>query len=536
MLTGGASDLPSRLRTMRDAIAWSYDLLEPAEQRLLRRLAVFAGGWTMEAAEVVCRSGAGQDTDVLFGLRSLLDKSLLRQDEGMWSPDEGERGPDHVQRASDAPGAPRFGMLETIREYALEKLAVAGEVGELAARHAAYFLALAEAGESGLMGPEQRRWLERLELEHDNLRAALAWALDGGEPDLALRLGGALWRFWSLHGHLSEGRAWLERVLAASCRVGRIADAATATALHGAGGLAYRQGDFAPAQAFFEESAALSRALGDRRGLARTLAGLGDLLHRRSEEDRAVALLTESVALYREAQDAWGIANALGRLGTVIGDQGDYDRAVVVLEESVERYRRLGHVRGAAIALTGLGNAVAGQGDFARAAALHAESLAIHRELGEKFGVAVSLTDLAHVARRQGDFATARAWYAEGLALRREVGDRSGMAVCLEGLGGVALAYQQPAHAARLFGAAAALRAAIGAPVPAFDRAAYDRDLAAARRALGDVAFAAAWATGEARPLEAAASAVNELAVGPEGRPIVPTRSGSSERRSRRRC
>jgi tetratricopeptide (TPR) repeat protein len=421
-----------------------------------------------------------------------VDKSLLRQVDGAES---------DARRGDAGGGDPRFGMLETVREYALEQLVAAGERDRIAARHAAYFLVLAEEAEPALLGPEQRRWLDRLETEHDNLRAALAWTLDRDDPSPALRLTGALSRFWAARGHLAEGRAWLDRALARrEARASRLAPE-LAKAFHGAGAVAFRQGDFEGAERCFEESVALRRAAGERHGLAQSLASLGATVGRLRDPARAEALLGESIRLFRDLDDEEGIASACLRLGVVLNLQGEHERAAAVLEEGVARYRRVGHWRGLASALTHLGNAVAALGDPARAAPLHAEGLALYRELDERWGVAAPLAHLASLALSEGDRDRAQAWYEESLALRRAIGDRAGIAACLDGLAGVALAQDDAERAARLLGAAAALRAAAGVAVFPADRAAHDGAVAAARRALGDVAFAAAWAAGQAAPL-----------------------------------
>jgi predicted ATPase len=519
ILTGGAHDLPPRLRTLRNAIAWSHDLLSPEEQALFRRLAVFAGGFSLEGAEAVSRGveesrsrGAGlvlldssptrlPDSSVLGLVASLLDKSLLR------------RLAVAEREATDE--EPRFGMLETVRDYALERLEASGEGDQIATRHAAHYLAVAEAAEPALLGPEQRRWLDRLETEHDNLRATLAWSLGRDDPDLALRLAGSLSRFWAARGHLSEGRAWLDRALTRGQEPGVRGQefrssvlspqhSALPKALHGAGAIAFRQGDFAAADRFFAESVARRRAAGDRHGLAQSLASLGAVLGRLGDPVGAEERLNESIRLFTDLEDEEGVASAELRLGVVLNLQGEHQRAADALARAVERYRRVGHWRGLASALTHLGNALAALGDTARAAPLHAEGLALYRELDERWGVAAPLAHLATLALREGDRARARVWYEESLALRRAIGDRAGIAACLDGLAGVALGQGDAARAAHLLGRAAALRATSGAEVFPADRAAHEDAVAAARLALGEVAFEEAWAAGEARPPVAA--------------------------------
>ncbi|HZS86351.1 MAG TPA: tetratricopeptide repeat protein [Chloroflexota bacterium] len=438
VLTGGARDLPARQQALRATIAWSYELLTAEEQALLRRLAVFAAGCSLDAAETVCGADGPGGGDVLEGLTSLMDKSLLRREDG-----------------TDA--EPRFGMLETIREYGLEHLAESGETEALRRQHAAYYRVLAEQAEPALTGPDQPRWLGRLEREHDNLRAALQWARESRDALAGLHLAGTLWRFWYTHGHLTEGRAWLEGFLDAS-RDAEVPLAVRAKALIGAGVLANMQADY----------------------------------------ERAAELCEESLSLYRALVDLQGIAVALNVLGNVAVNQGDFERAVNLSEESLALQRQVGQKRGIALALNNLAHVVLQQGDHQRAAALCEESLALARELGESRSIAAALTHLADIARDQGSDEQAAAMYAEGLPLLRSIGDHHGVAICLEGVAAAHGALGRQERAARLCGAAAALRDATGAPLPSVDRASFDRTLSAARAALGTAAFEAAWAAGQA--------------------------------------
>jgi predicted ATPase/transcriptional regulator with XRE-family HTH domain len=447
LLTGGARDLPARQQTLRATFAWSYELLTAEEQALLRRLAVFAAGCALDAAETICGTGESGDGlaagagDVLDVLTSLMDKSLLRPEDG-----------------TDA--EPRFGMLETIREYALERLEESGEDEALSRRHAVYYRALAEQAEPALTGPEQPQWLARLEREHDNLRAALHWARESGDAVFGLHLAGTLWRFWYTHGHLTEGRTWLDGFLEASG--GGEVPAIRAKGLLGAGVLARMQGDYA----------------------------------------RAAALCEESLTLYRLLGDTQGIAVALNVLGNAAVNQGDYERAIALSEESLALQRTLGHKRGIALALNNLGMVVLYQGDYRRARILCEESLALARELGDNRSIASALTNLGDVARDQGHCERAAAIYTEGIPLFQAMGDNEGVATCLEGVAVVAGAVGQQEFAARLCSAAVALRETIGAPLQSANRVPFDRALAEAQAALGAAAFDAAWATGQALPLE----------------------------------
>jgi tetratricopeptide (TPR) repeat protein len=394
-------------------------------------------------------------------------------------------------------------------------------------------MGLAEEAEPGLTGPEQGTWLARLEAEHDNLQAALRWAAgsdqelsdpparggaqERGDLLLALRLAGALWRFWDVRGYLSEGRRWLERLLA---RVGpaQPGGAARAKALTGAARLAYRQGEYARATALHEESLAVSRELGDTRGVALSLHHLGLVAYRQGAAARAVALAEEGLALYRALGDQRGIAYSLDLLGNVACWQGDYARARALHAESLAMSRELGDTRGIARALHHLGEAACRQGAYVRAAALCEQSVAVYRELGDMWGIAYTLALLGDVACRQSDYARARALHAESLAMSRALGDRRGVVHSLEGLARVASAQggrtAAPERAARLFRAAQALRATLGEPLPPTERADYERTVVAVRTALGDAAFTAAWTAGATLSLEQAMAEALQDGVG----------------------
>jgi predicted ATPase/transcriptional regulator with XRE-family HTH domain len=498
VLTGGARDLPARQHTMRSAIAWSYDLLEAREQRLFRRLAVFAGGGTLEAVAAVCGAGAPGgsttwDGDILDGLASLMDKSLLRRVAGQ--PRSGSE--------------PRFGMLETIREYGLACLAAAGEMPALQGGHATYFLTLVEDAAPRLIGAGQVAELARLEDERDNLRAALRWALDSGEVELGLRLAVALWPFWWVRGHLSEGRRWLEGLLVRAARgegTAPVAPSARAGGLNWAGALAASQGDYRRAVELSEEGLALCREIGDRSGSAFALNSLGTVAQYQGDYERAAAFFADSLALYQELGDRWGRALVLNNLGAVAHYQGDNVRATALYEQSLAIARELGEQWRIATALDNLGEVAHDHGDYERMALLSEESLALRRELGDVWGIADSLNSLGLVMREWGNYERATALYEECLTLYRHVGDRWGSAVCLEGLAAVASAQGQPERAVRLVAAAAALREAIGAPLSPADQAGYDRTVADLRATLGADPFAAAWALGRTLPLEQVAT------------------------------
>jgi tetratricopeptide (TPR) repeat protein len=446
VLTGGPQDQSHRLRSMAAAIAWSYDLLDPEEQALFRGLSVFAGGFTLEAAEYV--RGAGSAIALVSTLdlvASLVDKSLL-------------------QRLDTGEGDPRFGMLATIREYGLEQLTARAEVEAVRTTHAAYFLAFAEKAEPALIGPEQGTWLARVESEHDNLRLALAWLRDHGGNEDFLRLSGALSVFWEIRGHLGEGRKWLTEALA---RRGGVPASVTAKALRGAGVIAREQGDYAAAAALGEEALVLFREIGDTLGIARTAHLLGDTASDVGDYAHATEMLEESLALFQTLDDASSMANMLNDLGVVA--------------------RR--------------------QGEFALAARLFEESLAKARVAGNELGVARTLSNLGHVAADQHNHPRALALYRESLELQAEVGDVRGLAWSLERIAALPVAWQWPEQAAQLFGAAGAARDAAGLPLPPAGRDWYDRAVEEVQARLGAVPFRAAWAAGRALPLSQAIAA-----------------------------
>jgi non-specific serine/threonine protein kinase len=429
LLTDGAHDQPERLRSLRAGIAWSFDLLSADEQRRFRRLAVFAGGCTLAAAEAVDPGGASATLDLVT---ALVDRSLL-------------------QPGTADGREPRFAMLETIREYAIERLEASGEALAAHRAHAAWFRSLAERAEPGLRGPDQQHWRDVLEADLDNLRAALAWTLDAADPedaDQGVLLVGALWYFWFQRGLTGEARRWLALALARA-RHGR----ARAEALLGAGTLAWRQGDLAAAHAHLEESAALWRGQDERGGLAETLHVLGHVRF----------------------------------------DQLDLVAARELFEESLQEYRRAGDTTGG---LPLLGDLAQLAGDHEQATARYQESLALWEELRGTPGIASALHKLGQVSRSTGDLAAATARLAESLALQRELGNRQGIAECLAALAGTAAAAGHPERAARLFAASSALLEAIGVPLAPVDQAAFTRDLDASRRRLGAAAWDRAWAEG----------------------------------------
>ncbi len=529
LLTGGARDLPARQQTLRNTLAWSHDLLDAGERALFRRLAVFAGGCTLDAAEQVCQAGGELSFAVLDGLGALVDQSLLRQGHELAGGDSGEE--------------PRFTMLETVRQYAREQLRTAGEDHTLERRHAAWCVSLAEQAEPHLRGVAQREWLARLEEEHDNLRAALAWARDSGAVEVGLRLAGALTYFWHLHSHVVEGRVWLEAFLALDDRRGDAATrAARLKALYNASAVAHPQGDYERAGALSAEGLVLAREVGDPFGEVFSLAMLGWTALEQGEYGQAGAWYEEGLATARAMGNAWAIGALLLHTGYLTIAQGDCERAVAVCEEALALSQQLDDTWAAAQGLLSLGAVAHHRGDDERARALYEEALGLARAMGEREMLARVLLALCGARREQGDLAGAAALGREGLEAAREVraarltaqlfyalgevarrqGDLAGAAACdeeglrivgalrhrvglAEGLEGLAqLAHDTGQHAlvARFLGTAAALRESIGAPLPPAYHAARDGALTAARLALSANGFAAAWAEGAALPVE----------------------------------
>jgi predicted ATPase len=467
VLTGGARDLPERQQTLRATIDWSYHLLESDEQILLRQLAVFVGGFTLEAAEAVCgelkivnatsRNASQQPPSlnsqfsILNLLTSLVDQSLVQQD--------------------DRPGSePRFSMLETIREYALERLGVSGETEAVRRCHTNYFLALVEQAESELETAQSATWLTRLEAEHDNLRAALQWTLERAETVIALRLVGVLWRFWQIRGHLSEGRAWLGRVLDAG-----------------------------------------STASGEPEQWARGLSGAGTLAWVQADYAQAARYHEQALTLYRELKDTKGTATALNNLAAQLASQGDSVGAHTLFTESLELYRELGDQLGIIYALANLAVVMLHHGDYSGSQALSEEALALSQASRHAWGTANTFSNLGLAVLQQGDHKRATELFKQGLRLFQELGDIVGMTECLEGLA-LRHAEVEPARFVQLFAMAERQRSSIGAPLPPYLRAVYRPYFEAAQSQISDEAWTARWAEGWALTLEQAVAYALEVA------------------------
>lgn len=473
VVTDGPQDLPARQQTIRDTIAWSDSLLEEHERALFARLSVFAGSWTLAAAEGVAGDAA---SDTLATLTALADKSMI----------EVMEGPDHE---------PRFRMLETLREYGLERLAERGEEETIRRRHRDFFLRFAEAAAPRLHSGEQRQWLLLLDVEQPNLRMALRWSLDNEEVVAALRLAGALGWYWWLRGHLSEGQAWYAETLAHDNTAAR---PARPTALHGDAALAWRQVDYQRQIARGEECIALCRATSDEINLLQGLGITGLAYHVRGETARSIAYIEESIALARKHAVRWALGLGLHSLGSFAINERDYPRALSYLEESLTVFRSVGLVEGFGFALADLGIVKAHLGDIARGRALGEEAVAAMRELGDRPGVAIALAKLLDVQRMEGDLVGAWRSAGERLAIVRDLGlEISTVSGILE-LAAIAVAMEQPERAARLVGDAEAIPASADLTIAPRARANVERATTFARQRLGAAAFDAACAAGRA--------------------------------------
>jgi predicted ATPase/DNA-binding CsgD family transcriptional regulator len=526
LLTSSIRDVPARQQTLRKTIQWSYDLLATQEQQLFRRLSVFVGGCSLQAIETLTSALGNNAPPMLDEVAYLIDKNLLQQT---------------AQEGEDL----RLTMLETIREYGLEALSRSEEMERARQAHADYYLTLAEEAAREFRGPQQAMWLERLEREHDNLRAALQWSLEpaqaGSNPEMALRLCEALEVFWEVRGLYSEGRTFLEQALAGSKEV---TVPLRARALSAAAGFAFAQSDYDRAEALCQESLVLYRELGDTRGIAFSLQGLALIAPKKGAHiETTCSLLEESLALYRKLDDKRAIAWSLVSLADFTSFRGEYNRGHALYEESLSIHRELGNKRGVAVCLKQSALLLFGvRGDQSIIRTRLEESLTIFRELGDKDGMAFCfwlsgwaafsqgdlvtahnqleqslvlwqdigdrwraiwvLPILGRVKAHQGDFIAARAIQEESLESARGFHDHWLCAFCLEGLASVVAAQGEDAWAAHLWGAAESLRENCGIPLTPVERVDDEPAVAAVRIHLGEQAFAIAWTRGRTMTLE----------------------------------
>jgi DNA-binding CsgD family transcriptional regulator len=504
LLTGGARDLPSRLQTLREAIAWSYNLLDAEAQAIFRRISVFAGGFTLEAAEQVEVAGAvsrGREAppppDTLILLSTLIDGSLIEQTAG-WD------------------GQPRYAMLETIREFAREQLAASGEQATIEARHGSHFLALAQRAMAEIDGPQQLAWLTRLDVEHNNLRAALANAVASEHADTALKLGSALWRFWAQRGFLIEGRRWLEQALAIE---GPSDARARGDAIHQLGNLAIDLMDLATARQRYVESLAIRRQLGDDDGVASATSGLGLVARNLGQYAQARTYFGEALRIWEGLNDHSGVAIAHHNLGTTAAMEGEYAEAKTHHEAALRLRRQLDDADSVAYSLWALATIARLTGDRATARARFAESRKLFQEVGDRQGEAFVLRGLAAVAEQSGNDVEALRLLGESLTLRHGFGERKGIVECIEAIATISARRGHLDRAVRLLSASATQRSAMESSPWAAERQALDQTIALARRHLTVDEFTEAWLMGESLSLDEATAEALALAENPAAAP-----------------
>ena len=477
-----------RQRTLQALLDWSYDILSPAEQTLLRRLTVFVGGWTLEATEAVCfiADDAVGDNDTLILLGSLVDKSLIFVEDN-----EGER---------------RYRMLETVRQYGQMRLEAAGETERMATRHRDYFLQLAEAAHPHLNGPETALWGKRLDAERDNLRQALKWSV---EREARLRFAYALSSFWHQRGHLSEGRAWLEGSL--TVNRGAAPSARYASVLHSAGILAWTQGDFDAAQTHWQEALKMRQTLGDLPGVAYLKNGLALVAQERGDYAAALTLLQESQDFFEETNDARGLLIVLINQGVALCNQGRYAEARVLHQKAFAESERQGDTRGTITALGNLAEVAYAEGDDVTAGELWTQCLRRDQELEYPWGIASSLANLGDVARHLGNLSAARSFYGDSLRISRQLGEKRMMVHALEGMAMAKAADNASPEAlqtaARCLSAADRQRHSLRMPLTFPHRDEIEASAARLRQTLGDAVFFAHWEHKASQDFEAAIEA-----------------------------
>jgi predicted ATPase/class 3 adenylate cyclase len=441
LLSGGPRDRPDRQRTLRDAIDWSYRLLPQAVASLFERLCVFAGGFTIAAAESVCGPNGTLEIEVLAGIEALLDASLVRR--------------------GDVPGGPdRFDMLQTIREYGRERLEQSDAAAGVHRRHAHHFLELAESAEPGLRGPDLGRVMGLLHVEHDNLRAALAWALHEDQGDVALRLASAVWRFWHLHGDIASGRRWVEQALA------------------------------------------LPSAAGPSPIRAKALLAAGSLAYWQLDEPALSARSAEALAIFEALEDEAGIAAAKYDSAFDLGLHGRFDEAIEMLRSSKTLFEKLGDRRAVADSLFGLGLMYRLRGDLEMARETGEKGLAIHREIGDLFGIVSSLCVVGPAATQLGDRDTGRACFLEALAIDEAFGERTGMALSLDNMADLEIDEGDPVRAMRLAGGSEVIKEGVGGQAPP-ELITLPDPRERARPLLSEAGISAAWEEGRRMSLEA---------------------------------
>ena len=482
LLTAGARDLPERQQTLRNTIDWSYDLLTEAEQKLLRRLSIFWGGCTLEGAEAVCNTKNDLGGDIFDLMSSLVDKSLVQQ------------------RPQDT-DEPRFRMLETIREYAVERLQQSGEEAATKRSHAAYCLVLAEEGNPDLAEPERAEWLTRCDIEHDNFRAALDWLFQTRDLEWSFRFCIALFRFWDMREHSAEGWVRLERLLQMAGTEFPRERAKTSLFL---GAFATAQGGFPTATRYLEQGRAIYEELEDPSGVAVTINALAIMSRDRGDYVTAKRYFERSLAYWRQVNDRLATARCLHNLGNVSRICEDYISARMALAEAMQIFEELGDHSGVAWALNQQGDIAREQGDLTDARALYQRALSAFRSSGDRWGQARSLADLGGIACELGEQSLAYEHYRESLDIFGALEHRRGIARVLEGLACVALHKGDARRALSVAAAASHLRHLVSAPLPSTEKLKLDQKMADVRHQLGEPESKRAWEEGYAMNMESA--------------------------------
>ncbi|HEY2473349.1 MAG TPA: tetratricopeptide repeat protein [Candidatus Cybelea sp.] len=490
-LLGNVSvDRPERQQTMHAAIAWSYDLLSPDEQRHFRRLSVLHGGSLAAAAAVA--GEAAEERSILFRLAPLVDKNML-------------------SLVEDTEAEPRVSMLEMLREFAQERLTESGELADANRRHAAYVLQFAEGAAGELSGSEQGRWLARFELEHANIETALAWASQNEETAFGCALLGSVWRYWWLRGYLTSGVSWVHRFL----KLRRASPDAVGSPLYAKALRAFvvfqsALGNFDEAFAACEEALALQREIGDEAGLCASLTSLGIIFQHRGEYDRAEQAHAEALQIREQLRDEAGIANSLSNLASTAFSKNELSKAAALAERSASLHRSLGHESGLAHALLKVGLVAAREQNYTGAEDLFNECLRIQQAAHDTGSMYYSLVNLGGVAHKRRDYDLALARFCEALDLLETMPNKSALAAALDGIAATIAALGDPSRGARLMGAADTLRRAIGSAVFPSERADHEAELAAIRAQLGDESFDVQWRIGASSTLERAVEEARE--------------------------
>jgi predicted ATPase/DNA-binding XRE family transcriptional regulator len=494
ILTHGARDLPDRHQALRSTLDWSYRLLAPSEQRLLQRLAVFVGGWTLVAAETICSEPEGTGPEILDAMQTLIDQSLIREIEG-------------------APGTRRFGMLETIREYASEQLAESGEAALMRSRHAAWALHLAESMDRVFSPHWRADYIDTLTCENDNLRAALTWyRTQPTESESELRLIGALWWFWAWRAHQVEAQRWLAPALSHPW----LPTLGHARALLCAGDLLGSQGErlnSVGGAEMLDASLRFSRALGDVHGVAIALLQRGRLAWFQGDFEESYDYLAESLERCRSCANQWGITWCLISLGNVLLDLGDNQQAQACFSEAMECADQWGYPEFRSWAIHNLGRVARIRGELERAVECYQASIALFRERDATYGIGSSLIDYGRILHLQGDDHQALALYRECFPYTNQIGNARSIARWLEAVAGIAATQGQPARAARLLGASAAIRSTTHMAPTIYHQIEIEHDTALARSQLEPAVYDAAWAVGQALTVPEAIAEAHAITI-----------------------